>query len=153
MWSQKGKEEEYRWPRSTEAPSWQPARKLDLSPTAVGHWIQEQPEWAQKWILARNLRNEYDPVNTPILTSWDPKQRSSDPYCAWMSDPWKLGRNKWEFFSVCGNLLLQQETTNTDLLTWELLRERCGMWWEKQANNKTNRKTRKWKPDGGKWGW
>ena len=32
------------------------------------------------------------------------------------------------FFSVCGNLLLQQETTNTDLLTWELLRERCGMW-------------------------
>ena len=49
--------------------------------------------------------------------------------------------------SVRGNLLQQQEKTNINLLTCELLRERCGMWREKQANSKINRKTRKWKPD------
>lgn len=118
VWSQKGKEEEYRWPRGTEAPSWQPARKWDLSPTAVGHWIQEQSEWAQKWILARNLRNEYDTVNTPILTSWDSKQRSSDPCCAWMSDPWKLGHNKWELFSVSQFVVICYSSKRQLILTF-----------------------------------
>lgn len=104
--------------KSTEAPSWQPARKWDLSPTAVGHWIQEQSEWAQKWILARNLRNEYDPVNTPILTSWDSKQRSSDPCCAWMSDPWKLGHNKWELFSVSQFVVICYSSKRQLILTF-----------------------------------